>query len=637
MKLSPACPCPPFRAARHHRRNRSSNLEIAAQSSSVVNVIVPVYEDLNATRTCLGALIDQQSHRTIRIVVVDDRSPNEELVAFVEEVARRHALLLIKNEWNLGYAGAVNEALAHCVEGDVLLLNSDTILPAGAIDRLAAAAHSDAAIGTVTPFSNNGELTSYPQPDVANPIGTPAQIFEIDRCAARANGDGVVDVPNGVGFCLYIKRCCLEAVGPLAEIYSRGYYEDVEFCLKAGQLGFRNVCATGMFVGHVGTRSFGSDKRSLVVRNFAILEARFPDYKSRYAAFVSADPLETARSSIDALAPPSGDVIILASGRGVSNMLAQMRAEAIVALNNDERVLHAIVNRAGDRVDFRGRPSGAPQSLSFSLAEPLELIDLRRYLGGLRVIRIEIFDPSALPAPLMSELFASGGRVEVACGDLEWFRGPLPTFGASCRAPETDRACDECNSDFLLAPISMEDDSVGRARLNLALARADAIFAMDRMGEAFSLRVFKDQATVRSPGVVQAVGPPAQRPSKNAALGLLAPLPSAKVDRFILRLGRLFARSGIEAPIVVLGRCVDDFGLMATGNVFVTGGVEMGEYERLVAQYKIGALALPHRTAFFGLLDRLARGRGGPESLFRLVLRRFGGDRGGFTPRSTDL
>ena len=72
---------------------------------------------------------------------------------------------------NLGFAQSVNLALGRRRGGDVLLLNADTLLPRGAIDRLAAAAYSQADVGTVTPLSNNGEFTSFPLPNVANPLG----------------------------------------------------------------------------------------------------------------------------------------------------------------------------------------------------------------------------------------------------------------------------------------------------------------------------------------------------------------------------------------------------------------------------------------------------------------------------------
>ena len=133
---------------------------------------------------------------------------------------------------------------------------------------------------------------------------TSAEVAVTDALARRANGLDAIDMPNGIGFCLYITRACLDAVGPLPELYERGYYEDVEFCLRAQEKNLRNVCATGIYVGHAGARSFAGEKRRLVMRNLRKLKRRFPDHVIEAAAFVEADPLQSARGAIEALAPP---------------------------------------------------------------------------------------------------------------------------------------------------------------------------------------------------------------------------------------------------------------------------------------------------------------------------------------------
>ena len=55
----------------------------------------------------------------------------------------------------------------------------------------------------------------------------------IDAIAAKVNAGRIIDIPNGTGFCLYITRECLDAVGLLSEDFYRGYVEDVDFCLHA--------------------------------------------------------------------------------------------------------------------------------------------------------------------------------------------------------------------------------------------------------------------------------------------------------------------------------------------------------------------------------------------------------------------
>src|SRR5262249_47347250 len=152
------------------------------------------------------------------------------------------------------------------------------IVPPRFINRLAAAAHSSSDIGTVTPFSNNGEYVSFPIPNTFNPLGPYSEVARLDAIAAKVNSGKVVDIPSGIGFCLYITRACCDRVGHFADDFARGYLEDVDFCLRAREQGFRNVCAPSVYVGHAGSRSFGAEKRSLVVRNLRLIEQRFPKH-----------------------------------------------------------------------------------------------------------------------------------------------------------------------------------------------------------------------------------------------------------------------------------------------------------------------------------------------------------------------
>jgi hypothetical protein len=88
------------------------------------------------------------------------------------------------------------------------------------------------------------------------------------------------------------------------------------------------------------------------------------------------------------------------------------------------------------------------------------------------------------------------------------------------------------------------------------------------------------------------------------------------IDRQIARICRLFAKRRLETKIVVLGRCVNDLALMATGNIFVAGEVQSDEYRRLLAQYEACAIMSPYRTCFFGLLDRIAEESALPKGYF---------------------
>ncbi len=112
-------------------RSIASSREPANQ----VDIIVPVYGNYNATKACLDSLELEGSKITKRIIVIDDCTPDEDLRALLEERASQGRFTLLKNVENLGFARSVNLALQQRQDGDVLLLNADTIVPRGAIDR----------------------------------------------------------------------------------------------------------------------------------------------------------------------------------------------------------------------------------------------------------------------------------------------------------------------------------------------------------------------------------------------------------------------------------------------------------------------------------------------------------------------
>jgi GT2 family glycosyltransferase len=104
---------------------------------------------------------NETSQRSFRVLAVDDAGPNPMLRTYLAHLAKEKRIDLLVNPVNLGFVGAVNRALG---EGDVILLNADTVVPPGFVERLAEAAHSAADIGTVTPLSNNGDIFSFPKP-----------------------------------------------------------------------------------------------------------------------------------------------------------------------------------------------------------------------------------------------------------------------------------------------------------------------------------------------------------------------------------------------------------------------------------------------------------------------------------------
>jgi O-antigen biosynthesis protein len=414
-------------------------------------VIIPVYDDVAATTACLESLLnDPDCGRDYRIVLIDDMSPDEAITRHLQTLSRLPFVELIVNEANLGFVGSINRALEFVPHGDVLLLNADTIVPPGFVGRLRQAARGSSGIGTVVPLSNNSSISDFPIPHQANPLGSYEDVIELDLLAQRANRDLVVDLPSGTGFCLYITRACIDAVGHLAETFERGYLEDIDFCLRAREQGFRNVCAPSIYVGHAGSRSFGQAKRELVLKNLAVLDHRFPRFRAETSGFVKADPLRLARSNIEHLRPTStpeqrteqmskvslptirkidgmrtepGDALAVIPARPSAAEFALLRGLAGAFFRTRPQLDIIVAGKTIDDARLMSHPN-------VFISGPFEPHELGRVLSTIRTSRILVLglECADAPHPALDLAHAtglpvgyvdwSGGTVAVRSGDL---------------------------------------------------------------------------------------------------------------------------------------------------------------------------------------------------------------------------
>lgn len=264
-----------------------------------VDIIVPVYAGLEETRRCLEGVLAHAQATPHALILIDDATPEPALAAYLDRLAAERPVVLLRNLANEGFVRAVNRGMALHPERDVVLLNSDTEVANDWLDRLRRCAVSAPDIGTVTPFSNNATICSFPDFCADNPLPDGLTLAELDACFRRANAGACVEIPTAVGFCMYIKRACLDAVGPFdAERFPRGYGEENDFSRRAAELGWRNVLCADTFVYHRGGVSFQDERAELMRAGAAALLARHPDYDALVQAHIRADPAAGLRRAV---------------------------------------------------------------------------------------------------------------------------------------------------------------------------------------------------------------------------------------------------------------------------------------------------------------------------------------------------
>ena len=327
-----------------------------------VDVLIPVYDGLEETLECINsAIAARKLNRTPhRLVVLDDATPVPALCKALKVLASKGKITLVHQPVNLGFIRTMNRAMALSPRQDVVWLNADTRVHGNWLDRLRDTAYSADDIASVTPFTNNGELMSFPTSRVSQDMPSPEHHAVLDRLADLTNS-AHVELETGCGFCLYIKRRALDDVGYLDEIYlSRGYGEETDWCLRARGQGWRHLGAPNVFVAHKGGVSFGEEKALRVAGNNAILRERFPSAERDYEAYCQRDPIQPARNALQRARLP---------------LLRQFLTK--VQGNRTPLITRNINELSGVQLSYTQRQSGAVISLNAELPPLPFRIDYR--------------------------------------------------------------------------------------------------------------------------------------------------------------------------------------------------------------------------------------------------------------------
>ena len=229
--------------------------------SAAIDIVIVSYNARADLERCLQSPRAHRPARPVTLTVVDNASTDGSA-----DAARRlwpDAQVLVQPE-NLGFSRANNIGIRASRSPLVLLLNGDTVVPAGAIDRLAGALEAvpSAAVAgprlvdaAGRPELSFGQMIS-PWNELRQKVlgrlydrGVPPVVAWVRRQTASRHFPAWVS-----GACLLVWRADAEAVGLLDERYFM-YTEDVDFCAALRARGRRILFTPAAEVVHLRGRS----------------------------------------------------------------------------------------------------------------------------------------------------------------------------------------------------------------------------------------------------------------------------------------------------------------------------------------------------------------------------------------------
>ena len=318
-------------------------------SGSPVSIILPVYAGRADVERCLASVIRHAAttRSPFELFVIDDASPDpgiSTLLADLGEADLPFPVRVVPHEVNRGFVASVNLGF-EATRGDVIVLNADTVVTEGWLDRLVAAADADD-VATVTPLTNSGSICTLP-PAIIEAFDLDGDEPRIDACGellARSGAGINPEVISGVGFCMYVTRAALDLCGRFDEdAFGRGYGEEVDFCLRATRLGLRHLVEDSTFVYHRGGVSFGDEREDRMRAASRLLHRRFRFFRDANRREQAEGPLTISFAALE---------LGLLERDPERRHVLQLLHGAPVDSGGTEKHLLSLLDALGDEFDF---------------------------------------------------------------------------------------------------------------------------------------------------------------------------------------------------------------------------------------------------------------------------------------------
>jgi GT2 family glycosyltransferase len=222
------------------------SIEVPAAGRPLVSIIIPTFNHRALTEQCVASI---RGATTVphEILIVDNGSTDG-----TAAWARGQGLRVIANGENRGFPAACNQGIRAAEGQYFLLLNNDTVVSAGWLERLLAHAAGCPDAGLVGPATNFASNCQQIEVSYTTQEGF---LAFAERLAKEREGQAE-EVEFLVGLCLLIPRVVVEHVGLLDERFGLGNYEDNDYSLRIRIGGYRLLWARDVFIHHEGHQSF---------------------------------------------------------------------------------------------------------------------------------------------------------------------------------------------------------------------------------------------------------------------------------------------------------------------------------------------------------------------------------------------
>lgn len=241
------------------------------QPEPQVTIIIPTRNQYNLLKKCVKSILEKTDYGTYDILIMDNDSDDPATQEYLDEVGQNDFITVIRDDRPFNYSAINNLAAGHARGEFLVLLNNDVeVISSGWLKEMVSHA-ARPGVGAV------GAKLFYPDGTIQHAgvilglggvAGHPYLRWPGESPGYFGKAILVQEISAVTAACLAVKKQTYLAVGGMDETNLKIAFNDIDFCLKLREAGYRNIWTPNAKLIHHESASRGGDNNSILSERF---------------------------------------------------------------------------------------------------------------------------------------------------------------------------------------------------------------------------------------------------------------------------------------------------------------------------------------------------------------------------------
>lgn len=210
----------------------------------MVSIIIPTRDGLDILSQCISSIRERTAYPNYEIIVVDNRSVQEETLGFLRQINEEENIRVIPYHEEFNYSAINNFAVAQAKGSVITLLNNDieVISPEWLCEMVANAIRPEiGCVGAKLLYKNNMVQHAGVILGIGGVAGHAHKYFDAEAAGYFSRLHLTQNMSAVTAACLTVEKQIFLSVGGLNENDLKVAFNDVDFCLGVRALGLKNL------------------------------------------------------------------------------------------------------------------------------------------------------------------------------------------------------------------------------------------------------------------------------------------------------------------------------------------------------------------------------------------------------------